>query len=179
MREHHGMSNTPEYRTWVGMNRRCSDPKDVGFKHYGGRGIAVCDQWRESFLAFYADMGKRPAGMSLDRINVNGPYAPDNCRWATQKQQVSNRRNSAQTRYDAAGYTVTVIVRVSATQAEKMDELARALSGNRSDAVRAMIQNVAPSEILQTRSAEIRDYIATHAVQEVQQPALARPRRTT
>jgi hypothetical protein len=94
MNEHHGMSNTPEYRTWVAMNRRCSDPHNVGFKHYGGRGIAVCDRWRDSFISFYTDMGARPDGMSLDRIDVNGNYEPDNCRWASPKQQGLNRRNT-------------------------------------------------------------------------------------
>lgn len=76
------------------MNQRCYDPNSIGFKHYGGRGIVVCDQWKGSFLTFYADMGKRPDGMSLDRIDVNGNYEPGNCRWATQKQQVLNRRNT-------------------------------------------------------------------------------------
>lgn len=82
----------PGYSSWSGMIHRCYSPHNPGYKHYGGRGITVCKRWRESFLAFLADMGARPPGYSLDRINPDGNYEPNNCRWATFQQQTQNRR---------------------------------------------------------------------------------------
>lgn len=77
------------------MIRRCENPKTFGFARYGGRGIRVCERWRNSFTAFLADMGERPsASHSLDRINTNGNYEPENCRWATRLQQNRNSRNN-------------------------------------------------------------------------------------
>lgn len=95
----HGMYNTPEYMAWRSMKSRCSNKKDAAFVHYGARGIRVCDQWK-SFENFYKDMGERPTGKSLDRIDNNGPYSPDNCRWATAKQQVRNTRVTTYYEYD-------------------------------------------------------------------------------
>ncbi len=74
------------------MRDRCNRETHEDFANYGGRGIRVHEKWNTSFEAFYADMGARPMGMSLDRINVNGNYEPTNCRWATSKQQMNNRR---------------------------------------------------------------------------------------
>ena len=84
------------YRTWLAMRRRCSDPKTIGWRNYGGRGIRVCDRWGESYPAFFADMGEPPPGASLDRINPDGNYEPDNCRWATRIDQARNARHVQQ-----------------------------------------------------------------------------------
>jgi len=87
-----GGSKTTLYITWIGMIQRCTNPKATGFSTYGGRGIKVCKRWLTSFQNFLQDIGKRPANHTLDRINNNGHYAPNNVRWATAKQQCQNRR---------------------------------------------------------------------------------------
>lgn len=87
----------PLYKTWIGMKERCSNPNHSGWKHYGGRGITVCDRWADDFWAFAADMGPRPAGHSLDRIDGDGNYEPGNVRWATYSEQAKGRRPSAHT----------------------------------------------------------------------------------
>lgn len=91
----HGYVGTPEYYAWVAMRQRCQNPSNPMYRNYGARGISVCDRWNESFIAFIDDMGPRPGkGYSLDRIQNDGPYSPDNCRWTTQIVQARNTRRN-------------------------------------------------------------------------------------
>lgn len=93
----HGMNQSRLHKIWIGMKNRCFNPKNYGFKNYGGRGIKVCDEWKDDFQAFYDHVSQLPhfgeEGYSLDRINNNGNYEPGNVRWATRTEQNKNKRH--------------------------------------------------------------------------------------
>lgn len=89
----HGKCYTRTYKTWRAMLDRCNRSGINGYKNYGGRGITVCEQWKSSFENFLKDMGERPDGHVIDRIDVNGNYESGNCRWVTRKQSSRNRRD--------------------------------------------------------------------------------------
>lgn len=107
----HGMANTKTYSSWSCMIQRCTNPKHKGYKRYGGRGIKVCDAWLD-FNEFYKDMGERPAGCTLDRIDVNGNYEKENCRWADNKTQHGNKTNSFKITYNVETHTLSEWARI-------------------------------------------------------------------
>lgn len=93
----HGMTNTPIYVVWSKMKGRCNNIKNVAYHNYGGRGIKVCERWNDKengFANFYADMGERPEGFTLERIDNNKGYEPDNCKWIPKNEQQKNTRNT-------------------------------------------------------------------------------------
>lgn len=98
----HGMIDLPSYISWENMKQRCLNPRHTAYASYGGRGIKVCEEWLD-FKNFLRDMGDRPEGMTLDRINVNGNYEPGNCRWATRTTQSRNIRPYAKSKSGIVG----------------------------------------------------------------------------
>jgi hypothetical protein len=95
----HNLSNTDTFNIWCTLLQRCNNPNNRLYKYYGGRGITVCEKWT-TFEGFYEDMGKRPKGLSIDRIDNNKGYFKENCRWATIEQQSNNRRTNISFEYN-------------------------------------------------------------------------------
>ena len=99
--EFHGMTSTPEYETWGRVIQRCTNPNNGKYEYYGGRGITVCEEWANSFIAFFNDMGEKPSPeYSIERIDNEDGYHKDNCRWATFQEQSENRRDNKFITYD-------------------------------------------------------------------------------
>lgn len=97
----HGLSHQKPYRAWTAMKKRCYNKKTDGYSLYGGRGIRVCDRWRNSFINFWDDMKDgHKDNLSLDRIDTNGNYCKENCRWATLKEQARNKRKTKMITYN-------------------------------------------------------------------------------
>jgi len=110
----HGMCHSKEHEAWCNMRRRCNDHSNIQYPHYGGRGIQVCDRWcgNDGFDNFIVDMGKCPEGKSsIDRIDNDGPYSPENCRWATSIEQANNRSNNRRVSFGGDVMTVADLSR--------------------------------------------------------------------
>lgn len=105
---HH--SDSPTYKSWISAKQRCENPNNHNYTHYGARGIKMCERWANSFNNFLEDMGERPTKCTLERIDVNGDYAPDNCKWATPKEQGNNRRNNRYIYIENNKFTVSQFV---------------------------------------------------------------------
>lgn len=113
----HGQADSPTYNVWLTMRRRCNDPKVPAYPNYGGRGITVCERW-ESFVNFYADMGERPEGMTIERVDNNKGYSPDNCVWATPQQQNLNKRTTVYVLYQGEERKLAELARESPVSRE-------------------------------------------------------------
>lgn len=103
---------SPTYRAWRAMMQRCYRPRQNGFERYGGRGIAVCERWHQ-FTNFLADMGEKPDGMTLDRIDADSNYGPQNCRWASWKYQARNKSSTVFLTFNGERRSITAFVGVS------------------------------------------------------------------
>lgn len=103
----HGLSSAPEYCVWEGIIQRCTNPNYTQYRDYGGRGITVCDRWKNSFENFYNDVGPRPEkGYTIDREDNNKGYEPGNCRWVTRREQMNNRRNNVYYEFKGKEYQI-------------------------------------------------------------------------
>ena len=111
-RQTHGYSSSITYKSWQRIKQSCYNINNHKYKNYGGRGIKVCDRWLDSFENFLEDMGERPEGMTLDRIDNNGDYEPSNCRWATIIEQNNNKRNNHYITYNNKTLTIAEWSRV-------------------------------------------------------------------
>lgn len=127
----HGYNGTPTYQTWVDMRRRCNNPDRPDYVNYGARGITVCEEWNASFEAFLADMGTRPDGHTIERMDNNGPYAKWNCKWVPRAEQERNKRTSRWVDYGGVRMTVAeACERSGITQNAALARLNRGMNDN-------------------------------------------------
>lgn len=103
----HGLRHTRAYETWAGMKQRCLNPRSARFRLWGGRGITICDRWVNSFENFFVDMGHPPEGKTIDRIDNDAGYSPENCRWATPKEQANNLSTTRKFLVDGETHTIS------------------------------------------------------------------------
>jgi hypothetical protein len=108
--KYHGKKYEMEKRVWHGMRARCHNPKNQAYPRYGGRGIFMCDEWRDNFDCFYEDMGPKPHGFDLDRIDNNKGYSKENCQWVTRKENCRNTRNNIKVNIDGHEFMMHELV---------------------------------------------------------------------
>lgn len=119
-KEKHGESYkniTAEYKVWLGIKRRCYNIKEIGYKHYGGRGIKMSNEWKNSYETFLNDVGRRPSKeYSIDRINVNGDYSKENCKWSTKTEQNNNTSRNRYFSFNKGRKTISELARLFKTK---------------------------------------------------------------
>lgn len=122
----HGYRHTPEYSVWASMRRRCNSPGHRDYRHYGGRGIKICDRWTD-FTVFLADMGARPSPKhTIERLDNDGPYSPENCVWATRDVQTKNTRRVHRIPLGENTISANELASLSGYSAVRVRELVRA-----------------------------------------------------
>ncbi len=141
--EQHGMSGTLEYHVWSRAKLRCNDPKNADFPLYGARGIKMCSRWSASFIAFFADMGKKPKGTTIDRIDNDGNYEPNNCRWATAKQQANNRRSNTQITANNETHTIAEWANITGISQSLISQRIRCLGWSQEKTINTPVRKCA------------------------------------
>lgn len=135
------MSRSSEYHIWQHMKTRCYKEDSISYKNYGARGITVCDRWLQSFENFYADMGERPEGTSLDRIDNEGNYEPSNCRWTTSKIQANNKRGNRVMDIDGESHTLSEWSDISGIKLTTIHKRLNYLNWSPKEAIFTPLQN--------------------------------------
>lgn len=136
----HGASasgrRTTTYRSWESMKSRCLNPDDHAYNDYGGRGIFICQQWQESFESFLIDMGERPKGTTIDRIDVNDGYYPGNCRWGSPSQQGRNKRNNRMVDFNGKAVPLAVVAEQTGIPYQRLHNRISKLGWSVEDAIK-------------------------------------------